>query len=396
MRIVSAMLLAVMAPWGATLAAEEAPPPDPAAVLLSLPKSVTSSDGFVKVIAADVPGDEIGFRGPILQFSTGIVDKLGRTLALAPLPRRREPGLVIHAQDGRTNDARVIVRFVRRRQGVTTRIWLPSPGYSDLALFRKELARAYFRAVVDAHVELPLKPGALPPAEFPDWLIDGILNLTDPGKARASLRGVLERWSSAKLPFFPAVCKGSGQPDEVCTYLAGWLKERRLYPKLFSDCARGRVWTAAELAAHLTEKSEALEQDAANDRRMLRIMSKVISPGVTSPTDLNVFASRLRLYPSYFDRGFGVNSFGCTFHEALELYFDDSEVRLAAARKAREVPLYALGRGEELQRAAIAYMEFLMALAGKAKPARAAELLAAADGKLQAVQAAVLRKELER
>ena len=35
-----------------------------------MPKVATSAGGFVKVVAADVPGDPMGFRLPILQFAT--------------------------------------------------------------------------------------------------------------------------------------------------------------------------------------------------------------------------------------------------------------------------------------------------------------------------------------
>ena len=78
-----------------------------------MPKVATSAGGFVKVVAADVPGDPMGFRLPILQFATRNLRELEKAYKLE-MPRREEPGLVIYALDGRTNDTRVIVRAVRR------------------------------------------------------------------------------------------------------------------------------------------------------------------------------------------------------------------------------------------------------------------------------------------
>ena len=375
---------------------DEAPPPNPAEVLRSLPKSVTSSDGFIKVIAADVPGDDMGFRGPILQFSTEVVRALGRTLALPAIPRRREPGLVIYAQDGRTNDTRVVSRVTRRRSGVVTRVWLPSPGYSDLARFRQEVARAYFRTMVDLYVELPVKKGTPPPAELPEWLVDGVLRLADQEQARDDMRTVLRQWSTAEFAYFPRVCAGEGRSEAVAGYLAGWLREKKLFSAMLADYAAGRPWPGALIASRLTDETDPARQDEVSDQRLLRIVRKVISPGFTSSTDLAVFASRLMLYPSYFDQKFGSNGSGCTFHEALELYHENAELRRAAARKAKEVPLYALGRGEELQQASLAYMDFLLAVAADAEGAKVADLLAAADAKFEKVRVAVLRKEMER
>lgn len=397
MRVFPSLLFAMVAGLMVCAAEDvETPPPDPALVLRSLPKSVTSSDGFVKVIAADVPGEDIGFRGPILQFATETVRMLGRTLSLPAIPRRRDPGLVIYAQDGRTNDTRVVARATRRRSGVVTRVWLPSPGYSDIGLFRFEVARAYFRAVVDMYVELPVKKGTPPPAEWPDWLVEGTLRLADQEVARADMRRMLARWSSAEFRFFPDVCAGKERSPEVVGYLAGWLKEKKLYPEMLADYAAGRPWSGTFLASKLTGETDRLRQDVVSDRRLLRIMRKVISPGSTSAADLEFFASHLMLYPTSFDRKFGTGLACCTFHEALELYHDDPLLRDAAKRKAREVTLYALGRGEGLQRASLAYMDFLLAIAGDAEHGRSVELLAVADAKFEAVRAAVLRKEMEK
>ena len=80
---------------------------------------------------------------------------------------------------------------------------------------------------------------------------------------------------------------------------------------------------------------------------------------------------------------------------AVTLASEDLEVRRAAARKAQEVPLYAIGRGEELQQASLAYRDFLVALAGGEDSERLAALLDAADAKLALVEEAVRKREEE-
>ena len=396
--VAAMFVLCVILPAGgldANAQEPDAPRRSVAEVLKTLPKSQTSSDGFVTVVATDVPGDEIGFRGPLVQFASGIVRSLGKTLSIPELPRRREASLIIVAQDGRTNDTRVVVRVTRRRSGPLTRIWLPSPGYSDIAQLRFEVAKAYFRAAVESFRELPPPPGAPPPADVPDWLVEGALRLTDIEQARADMRSVLEGWSSGYFPFFPSLCAQADVPSVLAGYLAGWLKEKALYKALLTDYAAGRAWRADDFATKLTDCTEAVQQDSVSDRRLLRLLRKVISPGRTSRTDLRIFASRLLLYPPFYDKMFTGCHIGCTFRTAVTLASEDLEVRRAAARKAQEVPLYAIGRGEELQQASLAYRDFLVALADGENPERLMALLDAADVKLALAEEAVRKREEE-
>ena len=67
-------------------------------------------------------------------------------------------------------------------------------------------------------------------------------------------------------------------PSVLASYLAGWLKEKALYKALLKDYAAGRAWLADDLAAKLTGCTDAARQDAASDRRLLRLLRKVISP----------------------------------------------------------------------------------------------------------------------
>ncbi len=362
--------------------------------LRSLPKLATACDGLVGVLAADVPGDEVGFRLPILQFVSSQVRDLERAYKLQ-MPRREGIGIFVNVGDGRTNDTRVVVRVTRRKSGPLTRIWLPSPGYSDIAQLRFEVAKAYFRAAVENFRELPPPPGAPPPAEVPDWLVDGALRQTDIEQARADMRSVLEGWSSGYFPFFPSLCAQTNMPSVLAGYLAGWLKEKALYKALLMDYAAGRAWRAEDFAEQLTGCTEAVQQDSVSDRRLLRLLRKVISPGRAAYADLRIFASRLLLYPPFYDKMFTGCHIGCTFRAAVTLASEDLEVRRAAARKAQEIPLHAIGRGEELQQASLAYRDFLVALADGEDSERLTALLDAADAKLALAEEAVRKREEE-
>ena len=96
------------------------------------PKSVVSTDGFVRVVAYDNPRDEMGFRRPILAFAGNVLESLSAAFDVKRA-KVKEPGLVIYAMDGRTNDTRVVVVPETRASGSkVVKIFLPSPGYSDL------------------------------------------------------------------------------------------------------------------------------------------------------------------------------------------------------------------------------------------------------------------------
>ena len=57
--------------------------------------------------------------------------------------------------------------------------------------------------------------------------------------------------------------------------------------------------------------------------------------------------------------------------------------------------MYAIGRGEELQQASLAYRDFLVALAEGEPPDRLTDLLDAADAKLALAEEAVRKREEE-
>lgn len=362
-------------------AAEDAPPLRRRAA--DMPKVARGADGFVEVVAADVPGDPVGFRLPILQFTTRLVRDVERVYGLS-MPRGGA-GLLIHAQDGTTNDVRVISRAGRRAGAAITHVWLPSPGFSDLGALRYAIVKAYFRGWIDRN-----RPqGVTAAAAMPGWMVLGALRGLDGETVHDDKRAVLAMWRAARLPFFPALCRnlraGKGEDAALCGYVVAWLKERRLLRKELEGFAAGRAFDAARLAADLTGEKDPHEQDRASDERLARLTRAVLSPGRASRWDLKVFTSRLLLYPAEFDRNIGANGTSCTFREAIALSADHPALREAAARKAREMLFCALGRGPALAEAAEAYRRFLAALARGEAPGELGRLLDEADAQLQEI-----------
>ena len=345
-----------------------------------MPKLATACDGLVGVLAADVPGDPVGFRLPILQFVSGLVRELEHAYKLQ-MPTREGFGIFVNVGDGRTNDARVVSRRMRRAGGgLQTRIALPSPGFSDLDELRFAVAQAYFRAWIFRNGGSTNEP--------PEWVVQGMVRAARGETLDDDTRFVLDLWSQARLPYFPALCtdlrRVQGPAGALSGYLVGWMKEKRLVKPLLDRLAAGQPWDGTRLAEELTGEKEGFMQDRASDERLARLTRAVLTPGQASDWDLTVFASRLLLYPQFFGEG-GVRFW--TFPQVAALAAESRPVREAAWQKAREMPFCAIGRGDALAETAMGYREFLVA-AAQGKPAEALKpLLDAADGKMRAIQA---------
>ena len=120
------------------------------------------------------------------------------------------------------------------------------------------------------------------------------------------------------------------------------------------------------------------------DEDYLRLQRKVLAPGIATSEDVKTFAARLRLYPLTYAAPFGGKYLSCTFAEAISLARRDPAVRFAAYIKARQLPILAGGRGEELNVVAAAYANFLFELARLEKTdLELAKLLADADEKMK-------------
>lgn len=356
-RYVAMAALAFAAALSAGGVVDMEPPPtapsvaDIRAAVARLPKSSLSADGLVRVVAADVPGDEVGYRTPILNFATREIGAIKATYKVSA-PKVREPAIVIYAMGGQTNDTRVISRAAVRNGVRSTRIWLPSPGHSDLDLLRVEVATAYLRVCG---------------MDFPEWVVQGMMRGTNGNVVRTDTLFVLSLWATARLPFFPVLCTdlraARGRGGALSGYVVNWMKEKNLIDVWRGRFAAGEKWSGERLVRDLTGEAEPHRQDRANDERLVRLTNSVLTPGRANPWDLSVFSSRLLLYPPFFDKIYPPDRSSCTFAEAINLAGESPELRRAALRRANEMPFYALGRGEDLAAAAFAYREFLLLVA---------------------------------
>lgn len=329
------------------------------------PKAVMSTDGFIRVVAYDNPRDDVGFRRPILAFAGNLLDSLSRAFDVKR-GKASEPGLVIYAMDGRTNDTRVIVKQETRGNGSSVvKIYLPSPGYSDLDELRMGIAKSFVGP------------------DMPDWLAQGVLRCRDGEMRREDTRFMLELWSSGRLPFFPALCTdlrvGKGKAAALPGFVAGWIKERKVLEKL-----KAEGWNGNRLAELLTGEKDPVLQDRACDERLARLARSVLEPGECGEWELNFFSSRLLLQPPYFDMKLVDDRAVCTFRDAIDAGESNLLVRATALLKSREVPLYAIGRGDGLRSAADAYTRFLLGVAAGEKREDLEKLLKKADSKLEA------------
>ncbi len=364
---------------GAAFAQEEEPLKIPVSERVrNLPKLAAACDGLVGVLAADVPGDPVGFRLPILQFVSSQVRELERVYKLQ-MPKREGFGIFVNVGDGRTNDMRVVSRRIRRSEGgLQTRIFLPSPGFSDLDELRFAVAQAYIRAWIFRNGGSTNEP--------PEWVVQGIVRALNGTTQDADTRFVLDLWSKARLPYFPALCtdlrKVQGPAVALSGYLVGWMKEKHLVRPLLDRLASGKPWDGKRLAEELTGDTDPFLQDRASDERLARLTRSVLTPGQASDWDLTVFASRLLLYPEFFDRT-GVRFW--TFRQAAALAAETPAVRAAAWQKSREILFCAIGRGDALAETATSYRAFLLAVAQGKSAEELEPFLAAADGKMMAI-----------
>lgn len=152
-------------------------------------------------------------------------------------------------------------------------------------------------------------------------------------------------------------------------------------PRYRVNSLRSKIdaWLKGDRAAKGDDKT-----DEEWDEEHLALMRRVIEPGFAAPQDVLVFASRLYLYPRYFDEKFLDGSDVVSFRDAVKLAKIDPRVGILAHFKAIELPILGGGRGEKLDAAAEAYARFLRALAaGEKTDKELYEMLENADKLLQ-------------
>ena len=125
-------------------------------------------------------------------------------------------------------------------------------------------------------------------------------------------------------------------------------------------------------------------QDRACDERLARLARSVLEPGECGKWELDFFSSRLLLYSPYYDMKLVDGRAVCSFREAIDIGESNLLVRATALLKSREVPLYAIGRGDRLRAAADTYTRFLLGVAAGEKKEDLLKLLNKADSKLEA------------
>lgn len=123
-----------------------------------------------------------------------------------------------------------------------------------------------------------------------------------------------------------------------------------------------------------------------DDEEYLKLQRSVLNPGVATEHDVEIYSSRLFLYPPTYDEKF-CGRFDCvSYREAIALSKIDPRIRLAAYHKIQEAVLFASGRGERMSAAGLAYATFLNELFQyKKSEAELEALLNAADIILQGV-----------
>ena len=120
-----------------------------------------------------------------------------------------------------------------------------------------------------------------------------------------------------------------------------------------------------------------------DDEEGLKLMRRVFEPGVSSPRDILIFASRLYLYPPQYDVRLLGKFDRLSFRDAVRFGRTDPLVRIIAYQKAVELPVLGGGRSPELAAAADAYQAFLLEFAKGEKDEKGLKaLLDDADEKL--------------
>ena len=146
---------------------------------------ITQCDGLVQVYA-DCPEDmRREFQMPVASFAAEIAKTLYRGLAIKPKRYPVSP-VKIHLGDVRTNVTEVVTKVRTNGEEAVSRIYLASPGFSDLGRFRLELVKAFSRSVRGE--------------ELTDSGAVALFRRADPQFRLADERTKLDDWLAGRLP----------------------------------------------------------------------------------------------------------------------------------------------------------------------------------------------------
>ena len=107
---------------------------------------ITQADGLVQVYANCPEDMRREFQMPIAGFAAETVKTLYQGLRRKP-ERFRQPGIVIHIGDVRTNLTEVVMRVATNDSRIVTRIYVKSPGFADLYQLKLAVVKGFFRSV---------------------------------------------------------------------------------------------------------------------------------------------------------------------------------------------------------------------------------------------------------
>lgn len=144
---------------------------------------------------------------------------------------------------------------------------------------------------------------------------------------------------------------------------------------------------AEDIAADLRAwRENGVYTDGRDDEEYLSLLRRVHVPGMATESDVNIFASRLFLYPLEYSAPFCGKYSACTFKDAIKLARIDPAVRYAAHLKSSQLLLLGAGHGEKMDAAVKAYAAFLTELARlKISDEELDKMLSDADAKLKGV-----------
>ncbi len=193
---------------------------------------VVKENGLVQVIA-NCPADmRKEYQLPIASFVSDICATLYRARR-ERAKRFAEPGIVVSIGDIRTNQTDVITRVRTRADGSKfTRIYLPAPGFADIATLRRETVKAFYLAIADDVLD--------------DAAAEAAFRAADPDLRVADAYAELARWMNGEsikqddeyyLRLSRSVLRpGVADPTDVLRFAA----RLYLYPEVFSAPFCGR------------------------------------------------------------------------------------------------------------------------------------------------------------
>ena len=345
-------------------------------VVPSALRSMVSRDNFIEVFTDEIdPADGVGFKGPIFKSAVDSVERIASLTGLE-MPRGGV-GLVIHVGAGTNEDTSVVCRVERNNSGsVVTRMYLPSPGFSDLDTFSRQIAAAYLRAWASRTADAAAGARGADFKEAPEWVAHGLSRVIDESFSLFDRLDALDLWQSGGMPFFPNMPSllkfDTDRGSSLCGFLVKWMLEQKLeeedrksktvFVEMVERLSKGKEWDNSSMLSLLTGETDPQSQDAAFDNHMLKLRQAVLVPGQSTPEDVRTFSSRLFLYPSFFDVSFPDGRKAMPFRLAVK-YASDPVVRVAAYMRLRGLELTVIGRSEKLVNAAKSHVRFLRALA---------------------------------